>query len=144
MQFIEHNLLWIIIALVVIVILGFIIRQAVKIGLTILAICLILVFLFGVKPAQIFEAGKKTATITQQVYDNTLKPILTSELKNATYHVNPDKTYVIQTKSFKIMGVLGQNKATLYYKNSHFTIDVTPIEELLKKMESDYQKQASK
>ena len=143
MEFLQSHLLWILFIIIIILIASFLIKKAVKIALFLVSAALILIFLFDVQPSKIFDMTKDTADKTHEVYQKTLKPVIDKELEHATYTLAPDNTYTIKTESLKIKGILGENKASVYYKEEKFMIDVTPLEEMLAKIENE-SKQSSK
>jgi hypothetical protein len=140
LDFILDNLLFIISFIVVILLISFFIKKAVKIFLVLTVVCLTLIFLFDVSPSKIFDFSSESA---ESVYKHSVKPFLEEELKNASYTVTPEKQYTITTKSFKINGILGENKATLSYKEHQFRIDVTPLEHVLREIESEYNRKTN-
>lgn len=99
----------------------------------------VLVMFFGFTPEKVMELGKKAVSTANTLLSDTIEPILLDELKDASYKENPDGTYEISTKSIKIIGVKGEPKATLYYKDKEIEIDMTQYSELIQKYIREYE-----
>lgn len=84
----------------------------------------VLVLFFQYSPEQVIQMGRTAVQATQEVVDKTITPILDAELKDADITFQPDGSYEVKTASIRIVGVKGETKATVYYKDEKWEVDI--------------------
>lgn len=85
----------------------------------------IMVLILQYTPEQVIELGRSLVKQTGDVYEQTVAPVIEAELQDATYEFHEDGTYEIKTASIRIIGKKGDPKATVYYKEHQFEVDVS-------------------
>ncbi|MFY0545532.1 hypothetical protein [Brevibacillus sp. H7] len=91
----------------------------------------VLVLFFQFSPEQVIQLGRSMVQGTQDAVNQTITPILEAELKDASCDFREDGSYEIRTASLRIVGKKGESKATVYYKDSQFEVDVGMLENFL-------------
>jgi hypothetical protein len=91
----------------------------------------ILVLVFQYSPDQVIEMGRSVVKSTQDVVNQTVTPLLEAELQDADIHFNEDGTYEVRTSSLRIVGKKGESKATVYYKDQKYEVDIRQFHKLL-------------
>lgn len=92
-----------------------------------------MVLFFHFRPEQVIEMGRSAVQRTQDAVNQTLTPMLESELRNASCDFHEDGSYEIRTASFRIVGKKGNSKATVYYKEHKWEVDVGKLGGILQK-----------
>lgn len=136
-EFVKNNWLFILIAALIII---FLIRAMFKLALIALVIGAVLVFGFGFTPNEVVDIGKNVAGKADELYAATIEPLLEKELKNAETQINEDGSFVIRTKSVKILGTEKSKVVTVIYKDKRFDMKVadmgTAIRSHIEKLQS--------
>jgi len=91
------------------------------------------IFVFGKTPGEVIDTGKQALGFTQETLVDTLKPLLLSEIENADLTFNPDGSYEIKTKSARIVGKQGDPKATVFFGEQSFQVNIAELGELVQK-----------
>lgn len=117
---------WPIVLCVIIVIMAaqWMVRSLVRIISLLAVIGVILVLFFNYSPEQVIQMGRSAVTATQEVIDKTITPVLNAELKDADVTFQPDGSYEMKTTSIRIVGKKGESKATVYYKDDKWEVDI--------------------
>lgn len=84
----------------------------------------VLVLFFQFSPEQVIQMGRTAVQATQEIVDKTITPVLDAELKDADITFHPDGSYEVKTTSIRIVGVKGETKATVYYKDEKWEVDI--------------------
>ncbi|CAM3228152.1 MULTISPECIES: hypothetical protein [Brevibacillus] len=84
----------------------------------------VLVLFFQFSPEQVIQMGRTAVQATQEIVDKTITPILDAELKDADITFQPDGSYEVKTASIRIVGVKGETKATVFYKDEKWEVDI--------------------
>ncbi|MGZ0053295.1 hypothetical protein [Brevibacillus gelatini] len=90
----------------------------------------VLVLFFQFSPEEVIQMGRQAAVATQEVVDKTITPVLDSELKDADITFQPDGSYEVKTASIRIVGKKGETKATVYYKDEKWEVDIGQLGKL--------------
>lgn len=102
-----------------------------------LVIGVVMVLVFNYTPDQVIQMGRSMVQSTNEALSSTVLPVIEAEMKDATYQFHDDGTYEIRTASVRIVGKKGESKATVYYKDHPFEVDISQfgnlIQEQLKK-----------
>jgi hypothetical protein len=123
----ENWLLSIIVFVVFLFIFFFLLRTVFKLALIVGVIGAVMVFGFGYSPTEVFNIGKDVAGKTNDLYLETVQPIIEKELENAEYATKPDGTYSIKTNSVELVGKKGGNAVTIYFKDQEFVVDISHL-----------------
>ncbi len=91
----------------------------------------VLVLFFQFSPDQVIDMGRAVVKNAQDAVSQTITPILEAELKDASYDFHEDGSYEIRTASLRIVGKKGDSKATVYYKDRKFEVDVSQLGNML-------------
>ncbi len=120
----DHLLVIILICIVIFVILPFVLDIFSTI-ITIVVVVAVLGFL-GIFGPNFVDNVQKPIAATKTFVENTIQPTINEELKDAdfTYDQKTNK-YTIKSTSFKLEGVSNENKATIWFKENSYTIDVS-------------------
>ncbi|MFD2371697.1 hypothetical protein ACFSO0_17380 [Brevibacillus sp. GCM10020057] len=117
---------WPVALLIVVAIMAaqWIVRRLFRIISLFVVIGVVLVLFFQFSPEEVIQMGRKTVQATQEVVDKTIKPVLDRELANADISFQPDGSYEVRTASIRIVGKKGESKATVYYKDEKWEVDI--------------------
>lgn len=116
--------------IVVILVAQWVVRSLIRI-LSLAAIFgVVLVLFFQFSPEEVIQMGRQAAVATQEVVDKTITPVLDSELKDADITFQPDGSYEVKTASIRIVGKKGETKATVYYKDEKWEVDIGQLGKL--------------
>ncbi|AIG25786.1 hypothetical protein GOP56_00210 [Brevibacillus sp. 7WMA2] len=123
---------WVILILVLLAVfvLNFFLKALYKIVLFSLVVGAILVFGFNYTPTEVVNIGRQVVNGVDEVFTSTVRPLIDSEIKDATYNFREDGSYEIKTTNIRIEGKKGDPKATVYYKNFNFSINIKDLGEL--------------
>ncbi|MEC2127653.1 hypothetical protein [Brevibacillus centrosporus] len=99
-------------------------RSLFRIISLLVVIGVVLVLFFQFSPEEVIQMGRQAVSATQEVVDKTIKPVLDGELKDADIDFQPDGTYEVRTASIRIVGKRGESKATVYYKDEKWEVDI--------------------
>ncbi|MFM1652533.1 hypothetical protein ACI7RC_10585 [Brevibacillus sp. B_LB10_24] len=113
-----------VILLVVVVAFQWIIRSLFRLLSVLVAIGVVLVLFFQFSPEEVLNMGRTAVQATQEVVQKTIKPVLDAELKDADISFQPDGNYEVKTNSIRIVGKKGESKATVYYKDDKWDVDI--------------------
>jgi hypothetical protein len=94
-----------------------------------LGVILVLVFQFS--PDQVIEIGRTMVKSTQDAVNQTITPLLEAELQDADIRFHEDGSYEVRTTSLRIVGKKGESKATVYYKDEKYEVDIGEFHKLL-------------
>jgi hypothetical protein len=97
---------------------------------TIIGVMLVLFFHYS--PEQVIEMGRTVVKGTQDAVNQTITPILEAELKDASYDFHEDGSYEIRTASLRIVGKKGESRATVYYKEHKWEVDVGQLGNIIR------------
>jgi hypothetical protein len=100
------------------------VRSLVRLISLFVVIGVVLVLFFQFSPEEVIQMGRQAASATQEMVDKTITPILDKELKDADIAFQPDGTYEVKTSSIRIVGKKGETKATVYYKDDKWEVDI--------------------
>lgn len=84
----------------------------------------VLVLFFQFSPDEVIQMGRSAVQATQEVVNKTITPVLDAELKEADITFQPDGSYEVKTASIRILGKKGESKATVYYKDEKWEVDI--------------------
>ncbi|MED1724294.1 hypothetical protein [Brevibacillus parabrevis] len=107
-----------------------VVRSLIRIISLAAIIGVVLVLFFQFSPEEVIQMGRQAAVATQEVVDKTIAPVLDSELKDADITFQPDGTYEVKTASIRIVGKKGETKATVYYKDDKWEVDIGQLGKL--------------
>ncbi|GEB32815.1 MULTISPECIES: hypothetical protein [Brevibacillus] len=107
-----------------------VVRSLIRIISLAAIIGVVLVLFFHFSPEEVIQMGRQAAVATQEVVDKTITPVLDSELKDADITFQPDGTYEVKTASIRIVGKKGETKATVYYKDDKWEVDIGQLGKL--------------
>lgn len=107
-----------------------VVRSLIRIISLAAIIGVVLVLFFHFSPEEVIQMGRQAAMATQEVVDKTITPVLDSELKDADITFQPDGTYEVKTASIRIVGKKGETKATVYYKDDKWEVDIGQLGKL--------------
>ena len=110
--------------IVVILLAQWVVRSLIRIISLAAIIGVVLVLFFQFTPDEVIQMGRQAVVATQEVVDKTITPVLNSELKDADVTFQPDGTYEVRTTSIRIVGKKGETKATVYYKDDKWEVDI--------------------
>ncbi|GED66764.1 hypothetical protein BRE01_04660 [Brevibacillus reuszeri] len=110
--------------IVVILLAQWVVRSLIRIISLAAIIGIVLVLFFQFSPDEVIQMGRQAVVATQEVVDKTITPVLNSELKDADVTFQPDGTYEVRTSSIRIVGKKGETKATVYYKDDKWEVDI--------------------
>jgi len=110
--------------IVVIVAVQWLVKGLIRILSIVALIGVVLVLFFQFTPEQVIQMGRTAVQATQEVVDKTITPILNAELKDADITFQPDGSYEVKTASIRIVGTKGESKATVYYKEEKWEVDI--------------------
>ena len=110
--------------IVVILLAQWVVRSLIRIISLAAIIGVVLVLFFQFTPDEVIQMGRQAVVATQEVVDKTITPVLNSELKDADVTFQPDGTYEVRTSSIRIVGKKGETKATVYYKDDKWEVDI--------------------
>jgi len=110
--------------IVVILLAQWVVRSLIRIISLAAIIGVVLVLFFQFTPDEVIQMGRQAVVATQEVVDKTITPVLNSELKDADVTFQPDGTYEVRTASIRIVGKKGETKATVYYKDDKWEVDI--------------------
>jgi hypothetical protein len=129
-DFIEQNpIVALILFLLIMAIVGFVFRTALRVLLIVCVIGGVLILWFGYSPDQVWTLGKEKAQEAADGYERTVKPILDKEINDAEFVQNEDGTYEIKTASVRITGKNGENKVTVHIGKLSIPIDIDQLGE---------------
>jgi hypothetical protein len=129
-DFIEQNpIVALLLFLLIIAIVGFVFRTALRVLLIVCVIGGALILWFGYSPDQVLTLGKEKAQEAADVYERTVKPILDKEINDAEFVQHEDGTYEIKTASVRITGKNGENKVTVHIGKLAIPIDIDQLGE---------------
>ncbi|EST55981.1 hypothetical protein T458_01310 [Brevibacillus panacihumi W25] len=110
--------------IVVIVAVQWLVKGLIRILSIVALIGVVLVLFFQFTPEEVIQMGRTAAQATQEVVEKTITPILDAELKDADITFQPDGSYEVKTASIRIVGIKGESKATVYYKDEKWEVDI--------------------
>ncbi|MFS0555625.1 hypothetical protein [Brevibacillus sp. 179-C9.3 HS] len=116
--------------IVVIIAAQWMVRSIIRIISLVAIIGVVLVLFFQFSPEEVIQMGRQAAVATQEVIDKTITPVLDKELKDADISFQPDGTYEVKTTSIRIVGKKGETKATVYYKDNEWEVDIGQMSKL--------------
>jgi uncharacterized membrane protein len=99
-------------------------RAIFKIVFLLIFVALVLVFGFNYSPEKVIDLGKQGIAKTVEIYNDTLKATIESEMKDAKISHKDDGSYTIQTKSLRITGVKGDPDATIHFKGHAYKMPI--------------------
>ena len=126
------------VALLALIITGFIVKKILKILLIVICIGLVLLFIFYRK-----DSGKIISNTAQEVSDfafKSIKPVIEKELSQAKFSEKPDGSYELKTASVRLTARKGATSGKLYFNNREFTVDIAPFLKIVEKARSDAKK----
>lgn len=117
---------WPVALLIIIVIMAaqWMVRSLVRIISLLVVIGVVLVLFFQFSPEEVIRMGRQAVQATQEVVDKTIRPVLDGELANADISFQPDGSYEVRTASIRIVGKKGESKATVYYQDEKWEVDI--------------------
>lgn len=123
---------WPVALLIIVVIMAaqWMVRSLVRIISLLVVVGVVLVLFFQFSPEEVIQMGRQAVQATQEVVDKTIKPVLDAELKNADIAFQPDGSYEVKTASIRIVGKKGESKATVYYKDDKWEVDIGQLGKL--------------
>ncbi|MGN7469022.1 hypothetical protein [Brevibacillus sp. SAFN-007a] len=107
-----------------------VVRSLIRIISLAAIIGVVLVLFFQFSPEEVIQMGRQAVVATQEVVDKTIAPVLDSELKDADITFQPDGSYEVKTASVRIVGKKGETKATVYYKDEKWEVDIGQLGKL--------------
>ncbi|GEC89954.1 MULTISPECIES: hypothetical protein [Brevibacillus] len=107
-----------------------VVRSIIRIISLAAIIGVVLVLFFQFSPEEVIQMGRQAAVATQEVVDKTITPVLDKELKDADISFKEDGTYEVKTTSIRIVGKKGENKATVYYKDEEWEVNIGQLSKL--------------
>lgn len=110
--------------IIVIVAVQWLVKGLIRILSIVALIGVVLVLFFQFTPEEVIQMGRTAAQATQEVVEKTITPILDAELKDADITFQPDGSYEVKTASIRIVGIKGESKATVYYKDEKWEVDI--------------------
>lgn len=110
--------------IVVIIAVQWLVKGLIRILSIVALIGVVLVLFFQFTPEEVIQMGRTAAQATQEVVEKTITPILDAELKDADITFQPDGSYEVKTASIRIVGIKGESKATVYYKDEKWEVDI--------------------
>lgn len=113
-----------IVGLLVIVAFQWIIRSLFRMVAILAVIGVVLVVFFHFSSDQVITMGRTAVQHTEKIVQNTITPLLNAELKDSDITFQPDGTYEMRTASIRITGKKGESKATVYYNNDKWDVDI--------------------
>lgn len=117
------------------------VRSLIRLISMFVVIGVVLVLFFEFSPDQVIQMGRSAVQATQEVVDKTITPVLDAELQDADISFQPDGSYEVKTASIRIVGMKGEPKATVYYKDEKWEVDIgllgTMFQERLGKAEEE-------
>ncbi|EJL45859.1 hypothetical protein BAG01nite_08100 [Brevibacillus agri] len=123
---------WPVAVCIIVVILAaqWVVRSLIRIISLAAIIGVVLVLFFQFSPEEVIQMGRQAVVATQEVVDKTITPVLDSELKDADITFQPDGSYEVKTASIRIVGKKGETKATVYYKDEKWEVDIGQLGKL--------------
>ena len=123
---------WPVAVCVIVVILAaqWMVRSFIRLISLFVVIGVVLVLFFEFSPEQVIQMGRSAVQATQEIVDKTIAPVLNAELEDADIRFQPDGSYEVKTASIRIVGVKGESKATVYYKDEKWEVDIGLLGEL--------------
>lgn len=119
----HHWIIGIIGVILVIIIIGSLIKAAIKFAILALIIGFVLVAVVGLTPNEVLHKGKAAVDGVTKIYQNTIDPILEKEIDKADYQTKPNGEYTIKTKDVKITGKKGDKNITINYNGKAYHIN---------------------
>jgi hypothetical protein len=119
-------------AIVVIAAFQWIMRSLFRLFAMMAVIGVILVLVFHFSPEQVINMGRTAVQTTQDAVQKTVVPILEAELKDADISFHDDGSYEVKTASIRITGKKGDTKATVYYKENKWEVDIGVLGDMFK------------
>lgn len=110
--------------IVVVMLAQWVLRSLVRLISLLVVIGVVLVLFFQFSPEEVIQMGRQAVQATQEVVDKTIKPVLDAELGDADIAFQPDGSYEVRTASIRIVGKKGESKATVYYKDDQWEVDI--------------------
>ena len=120
-------------AIVVILAAQWIMRSLIRLISLLVVIGVVLVLFFQFSPDQVIEMGRSAVQATQEVVQKTIAPVLEAELEDADIQFQPDGSYEVKTANIRITGRKGESKATVYYKDEKFEVDIGQLGDVFQK-----------
>jgi len=117
-------------AVLVILAAQWLVRSLIRLISLFVVIGVVLVLFFQFSPDQVIEMGRSAVQATQEVVEKTIAPVLQAELEDADISFRPDGSYEVKTATLRIAGKKGDSKATVYYKDEKFEVDIGQLGEL--------------
>lgn len=139
MAWLENHLLLVILAVVAILVFIFLLKLAVRAAILFGIIALIAIVVFGVSPGKIADIGKEGANSASKAYEKTIEPVINKELGNAKHVEKKDGSFVIESKSVKITGRDGDDKAKVTYNGKTYNVDMNVIKPIRNRIETTKQ-----
>ncbi|MGO0060833.1 hypothetical protein ACTID9_12600 [Brevibacillus fluminis] len=134
------------VGLLVIVAFQWIVRSLFRLVAILAVVGVILVVFFQFSSDQVINMGRTAVKNTEKVVQQTITPLLHNELKDADITFQPDGSYEMKTASIRITGKKGESKATVYYKEEKWDVDIGQLghlfQEQLKKAEDAAEQKA--
>ncbi|MGK5507955.1 hypothetical protein [Brevibacillus formosus] len=107
-----------------------VVRSIIRIISLAAIIGVVLVLFFQFSPDEVIQMGRQAAVATQEVVDQTITPVLDKELKDADISFKEDGTYEVKTTNIRIVGKKGESKATVYYKDEEWEVNIGQLSKL--------------
>jgi hypothetical protein len=125
---------WPIVICLIVVVAAFqwIMRSLFRLFAVMAVIGVILVLVFHFSPEQVIDMGRTAVQTTQDAVQKTVVPILEAELKDADITFHDDGSYEVKTSSIRIIGKKGDSKATVYYKENKWEVDIGVLGDVFK------------
>ncbi len=123
---------WPVAILLIVVLFAFqwIVRSLFRLISILVVIGVVLVLFFQFSPDQVIDMGRSAVQSTQEIVQKTIKPLLDKELSDADISFQPDGSYEVKTNSIRIVGKKGDSKATVYYKEDKWEVDISQLGKL--------------
>lgn len=119
------------------------IKAAKRIAILFLVVAVVMVFFFDYSPKQVVDKGKQVVTMATDTFKSTIEPVLEKELKDATYEMKKDGSYVMTTKSLKITGEKESTDVFITYKDKTVKVNLkefsNTIQDTFKKVQEQQQ-----
>lgn len=116
--------------IIVIMAAQWVVRSIIRVISLAAIIGVVLVLFFQFSPEEVIQMGRQAAVATQEVVDKTITPVLDKELKDADISFKEDGTYEVKTTSIRIVGKKGETKATVYFKDAEWEVDIGQLSKL--------------
>lgn len=130
----------VLVGLLVIVAFQWIIRSLFRFVAILAVVGVVLVVFFQFSSDDVINMGRTAVQNTEKIVQQTIAPVLNAELKDADISFQPDGSYEMKTASIRITGKKGESKATVYYKEEKWDVDIGQLgnlfQEQLKKAEA--------